>query len=207
MSLFRPEQLAAVLDGLAGPGWAVLAGVGEPGLRAALRADMAALQARGALKAAGVGQGSAQQRNEDIRRDRIAWLDAQASPAQAAYLAGIAELSAALNRELYLGLADVEAHFACYGPGDFYQRHLDRFRTDDARIVSTVYYLNPDWPESGGGCLEIYDPAEPERLVAAVPPGDGVFACFRSDTVWHAVAPTQRERLSIAGWLRRARSL
>ncbi|MBI2381028.1 MAG: 2OG-Fe(II) oxygenase [Gammaproteobacteria bacterium] len=205
MDIFTPEQLEAVLDGLTGPGWVVLRSVGSPELRAALRAELNALRESGGLKAAGVGQGGAHRRNEDIRGDSIAWLDATASPAQAQYLAGIDQLIAELNRQLFLGLKDAEAHFAWYTPEAFYKPHLDRFRSDDARTVSTVFYLNPDWPEDGGGELEIYDPEDPERLIARVPPEDGSLAVFLSDRIWHAVAPTRRDRLSIAGWLRRPR--
>lgn len=203
MSLLTEEQLAAVFDGLTGPGWVVLDGVGTPALREGLRAELCALRERGGLKAAGVGQGTAHQRNEAVRRDRIAWLEPGAGPAQAEYLSGLDGLCAALNRELYLGLVDAEAQFAWYASDAFYKPHLDRFRSDDARTVSTVFYLNPDWPAEGGGELEIYATEQPERLVARIPPEDGRFAVFLSDRIWHAVAPTTRDRLSIAGWLRR----
>lgn len=203
MSLFNPTQTEQLIAGLAGPGWAVLSGIGAPGLREGLRRELDALRVAGRLKSAGIGQGGRFQHNDAVRRDSIAWLDESAGGAQAEYLAGIAVLSAALNRELYLGLNDAEAHFAHYAPGAFYQRHLDRFVSDGARTVSTVYYLNPSWSGEDGGCLEIYDPIEPLRRVAEILPEDGVFACFLSDRIWHGVAPTKRERASIAGWLRR----
>ena len=206
MSLLTESQLAAIADGLAGPGWVVLKDVGSPELRAALRAEIEQLAESARLQPAGVGQGNVHQLNTEVRRDNIAWLDASQGAAQAYYLAGVEALIADLNRELYLGLRDAEAHFAAYEPGAFYVRHLDRFRTDSARTVSTVYYLNPGWTADDGGCLEIFDPQMPERRIAEIVPEDGVFVCFLSDRIWHAVAATrERTRYSIAGWLRRAR--
>lgn len=207
MSLLSAPQQERLIDGLAGPGWAVVTDVGTPALRAALRNEASGLARAGALRPAGIGQGAGTQRHETVRKDRIAWLAADASPAQGEYLAGIAALQAALNRSLYLGLVDVEAHYAQYLPGDYYRKHRDRFERDDARTVSTVYYLNPGWRAEEGGALQIFAPDEPARCELEVAPEDGVLVCFLSERIWHAVADTARERLSIAGWLRRPRLL
>jgi SM-20-related protein len=46
----------------------------------------------------------------------------------------------ALKGALSLGIEEVEAHYACYAPGVDYARHVDRFRDDDARVISLVLY-------------------------------------------------------------------
>ena len=119
----------------------------------------------------------------------------------------MAEVQQALNRALFLGLFEYEAHFAHYPPGAFYRRHLDSFRGRANRVVSTVGYLNPDWPEDGGGEMVLYAPDEPEREVARVRPSAGTFACFLAERVPHEVLPTRLPRASIAGWFRRNASL
>ena len=107
------------------------------------------------LTPASIGRGAGQEVREGVRGDRIQWLDAGLSPACDHYLALMDGLRQALNRELYLGLDDYECHFALYPPGAFYQKHLDRFRDDDRRAVSAVFYLNPDWQPEQGGALRI----------------------------------------------------
>lgn len=40
-----------------------------------------------------------------------------------------------LNRALYLGLNNYEAHYAAYQAGGFYKKHLDLFKGKRNRIV------------------------------------------------------------------------
>ena len=155
---------------------------------------------QGALAPAGVGRGEAQQISEGIRGDRIQWLE----PGQAAccdqYLALFDELRLAINRSLYLGLEDYESHFALYPPGAFYQKHLDRFRDDDRRAVSAVFYLNPDWQAEQGGALRLY---LADGSTHDVLPQAGTLVVFLSADLPHEVLPATRERLSLTGWFRR----
>jgi SM-20-related protein len=106
-------------------------------------------------------------------------------------------LRVALNRRLFLGLDEVEAHYARYPPGAHYAKHRDRFRDDDARIVSFVTYLNPDWREGDGGELHLW--LDSGRL--EITPDVGSL-CFLSE-LEHEVQPAIVERASIAAWLRR----
>lgn len=204
----REALLAGVLEPLLAvlpePGHVVLPGVLPPELVTALRDELRERDAEGCFHAAGIGRGSELQIERRIRGDRIAWLE-ESWPAAACYLTLMDDLRQALNRACYLGLAEYEAHYACYGAGSFYRRHVDRHAgTPDGgrgqRVISTVCYLNePGWPADAGGELLLYPEAGgPLR----VPPEGGTLVLFRSETIPHEVLAAQRERLSIAGWMR-----
>lgn len=147
-----------------------------------------------------MGRGGAQQVQEGIRGDRIQWLEPGQSEACDRYLGLMDELRQALNQAFYLGLEDFECHFACYAPGAFYQRHLDRFRDDDRRTVSAVFYLNDDWRPEQGGALRLH---LADGRAHDVLPQAGTLALFMSAEMPHEVLAATRERLSLTGWFRR----
>jgi SM-20-related protein len=105
-----------------------------------------------------------------------------------------------LNRELFLGLAEFEAQYAHYPAGAFYRTHVDRHRDSGARVISTVFYLNADWPAEAGGELVMYDADGRERFRQQ--PAGGTLLLFRSDDMPHEVLAATRARWSIAGWFR-----
>jgi SM-20-related protein len=72
------------------------------------------------------------------------------------YFSTLDQVRQAVNQAFYMGLEDLESHFAVYPPGSFYKKHLDRFRDDDARTLTAVLYLNEDWPEDAGGQIRLY---------------------------------------------------
>jgi SM-20-related protein len=191
---------AALIDDLAEHGWAIQPAALPADLTAALAVECRARQQNGALQPAGVGRAAAQAVNTTVRGDQIEWLEAAQSPACARYLGLLDELRVSLNRALYLGLEDYEGHFALYPPGAFYQKHLDRFRDDDKRSVSAVFYLNDDWLPEQGGALRLYLEAGRELDVY---PQAGTLLLFMSADWPHAVLPATRERLSLTGWFRR----
>ncbi|MDF3918827.1 MULTISPECIES: 2OG-Fe(II) oxygenase [Salinicola] len=199
-------QLPALIDGLVERGWYV----GERFLAAELcrelLEELQLLHRQAALQEAAIGRGDERMLRRDIRGDAIHWLDRE-SLAQRRYLALMSELQQQINLALYAGLFEFEAHFAHYPPGAFYRKHYDSFRGRANRVISTVLYLNPDWPADGGGEMALYDEHEPEREVARVHPEAGTFACFLSDRIPHEVLPTRQPRVSIAGWFRRNASL
>ena len=175
-------------------------------LTAALRHDLQRLQADAALSAAAVGRGELRRQRPRIRGDATLWLDdPRCGLAASRFLTGMDGLRTALNRRLYLGLDEVEAHYAAYPPGVGYARHRDRFATGNlqrdrcrnARVLSLVSYLNHDWRGDEGGALRLYLPA---GAVDVVPSG-GRSICFLSE-IEHEVLPATRERLSVAGWMR-----
>lgn len=166
----------------------------------ALAQDVRMRWKAGGLHSAGVGRGTGNQIREDVRGDKIDWLDeSDASPAQASYWRAMTALRLALNEELYLGLVGLQAHYAVFPQGSFYKRHLDRFNSSSDRVLSCCLYLNADWDEAWGGELRMYA----EEGVIDVSPHAGTLAIFRSDTVEHEVLPATHERLSLTGWFTR----
>lgn len=154
---------------------------------------------------AGTGRNQDHQLNPFVRRDRIRWISGENS-AEQEWLSWSAALQHYLNRRLFLGLFSFESHFAHYGPGDFYKKHLDAFKPNGKergarREVSLVTYLNPAWQTEDGGELLIYDQSG-QQVIEQVLPRQGTVVVFLSTEVPHEVLPAQRDRYSIAGWFR-----
>lgn len=192
--------LLRIIDDLAGPGWSEQSVFLPAELTEALAEACRARAAAGELTPAAIGRGDRQLVQEGVRGDYTAWLEpGQCAPGDA-WLALMEALRLALNRELFLGLEELECHFALYPPGAFYQRHLDRFRDDDSRTVTVVLYLNEAWQPDEGGELRLY---LPNGRVHDVMPQGGSLACFMSADFPHEVLPATRERLSLTGWFRR----
>ncbi len=195
-----PHLLPQIIDDLATQGWSRQDNFLPESLTRELAQECRARAQSGALAPAGVGRGQGQAVREGIRGDQIQWLEPGQHAACDQYLAAMDELRQALNQALYLGLEDYESHFALYPPGAFYQKHLDRFRDDDRRTLSAVFYLNDDWQAEQGGALRIYPGnAQPQDLL----PSAGSLVLFISAELPHEVLPATRERLSLTGWFRR----
>jgi SM-20-related protein len=182
-------------------GWWVGTAALDPSLCAALLADLHALDAAAGLTAAGIGRGANHRQDQSIRGDRTAWLTPTTVP-QRAFLDILDSMRVGLNRSLFLGLAESEAHFAQYAPGARYQRHIDSFIGTTSRVVSLVAYLNVDWGDADGGELVLY-PADGAGELARIVPRGGTMVAFMSETIAHEVLPARRNRASIAAWLRR----
>jgi SM-20-related protein len=184
-------------------GWAVAPRFFEPWETKELRAELGQALAAGQMRHAGVGRGQAQDVRQEIRGDQILWLDpAAASPAQRRYMERMNELRVAINRETFLGLFELESHFAIYPAGTHYAKHLDRFRDDDARVVSCILYLNETWTPEFGGQLRLFLGETEDSGVVDIAPEDGTLVVFLSDRYWHEVRPTTRDRVSLTGWFR-----
>ena len=186
-----------IADALAGPGWIVI-----PNFLSAAQLQhlqQLASQRRDAFVAAGVGREAAHQVRQDIRGDAVLWIENDDAEMAAANQR-MSDLQHSLNRELFLGLAELEWHFARYPVGSFYQRHLDQHRNQDTRVVTVVQYLNDNWTETDGGQLRIY--LENDQHFDVTPHG-GTLVVFLSHRFEHEVLPAQRERLSLTGWYRR----
>jgi SM-20-related protein len=205
-SVLPQTRLSELVDALVEQGWFVGEHFIDMSLCAELHQELTAMAERDELDAAGIGRGQAHTLRRDIRGDAIRWLDRK-SQAQRRYLDAMQALQKELNLALFLGLFEYEAHFARYPPQAFYQRHLDSFRGRSNRVISTVSYLNPDWPREAGGEMVIFAADDPQREMARVRPTAGTFACFLSETIPHEVLPTRLPRASIAGWFRRNASL
>ena len=152
------------------------------------------------FKPAEIGKTSTKAYNASVRNDRIYWLQQQGDiDSLNAYWQAMDKVRVALNRILFLGLWELEAHFSVYGPGNFYKKHIDQFVDTSERRISCVYYLNKDWQEEYGGALRLYNTSE-ELLVEVKPEGNR-FICFTSDLP-HEVCLTHQTRYSIAGWMK-----
>ena len=200
MTTLCRTTLDPLLDDLAEQGWAIVANALPADLTLELAQECRARANQGALQPAGVGRGSAHGVQEGVRGDHIQWLEPGQCAAGDRYLAMLDDLRGQLNQALYLGLEDYEGHFALYPPGTFYQKHLDRFRDDDRRAVSAVFYLNEDWQAEQGGALRLYLPNGETRDVL---PQAGSLLLFLSADMPHEVLPASRDRLSLTGWFRR----
>lgn len=150
---------------------------------------------------AAIGRKQARTRDASIRRDRIFWIDSDLVSARP-WLLWCEKLRCHLNGRLFLGLSTFESHFGCYGPGDFYRKHLDAFSGRANRVLSLATYLNSDWHPDQGGELVLYDPADPQTELLRISPAIGTLVLFLSEEYPHEVLPATRERFSVAGWFR-----
>jgi SM-20-related protein len=194
---------AAMATDLAERGWSCRDGFLPPECVTALRAQVQDVWMRGDYRAAAVGGGARRALRPAVRGDQIHWLTAPFPPALERLRAELEELRLGLNRELALGLFDLELHFARYAPGRGYERHLDQLAGSDARVLSWVLYLNEDWRVEEGGALRLYTPVDRDAPFVEFAPHAGRLMAFLSGRIEHEVLPATRERLSITGWFRR----
>lgn len=194
-----------IVESLATTGWHAGESIFAGRLTRLLATRANTLARAGALNSTRIGRGDGQQVNSSIRSDQTLWLtDAPVDATEQEALAAVHMLRNRLNESLFLGARDAELHFAHYAPGAFYRTHRDRFRDDDARVVSLVFYLNEDWPDGAGGELVLYAADDSGQIVTRVAPRAGTMLCFLSDQFPHEVLPANRDRYSLTGWLRRS---
>jgi SM-20-related protein len=154
-------------------------------------------RARGEFAAARIGAGESLQRRGDIRGDSICWLNPPLLAAEAQLLESFEQLRLQLNQEAFLGLFELELHYAAYPAGSGYARHVDQARGNRRRKVSMVLYLNREWTPAMGGELRLFGEADRPRDVQ---PLAGRLVCFLTEGREHCVLPARKERLSITGW-------
>jgi SM-20-related protein len=169
----------------------------------ALREEATALALAGELRPAVTGR-EVDRKLGKLRGDDTLWLDDPAcGRAPSDFLSTLDALRIDLNRQLLLGMERIQAHYAIYPAGASYVRHRDRFRDDDARVLSLVCYLNPDWPDDAGGSLRLHLPDGAIDVVPCL----GTTVLFLSAEIEHEVLAATQPRMSIAAWfLRSARS-
>lgn len=188
---------------IASQGYSIVDDFLSPAEVDAVRKAIRQEETAGAFGPAGIGRGSSFQRNRNIRRDSIRWIDHEAPPASCIpYFERLRALIRYLNRICYLGIRDMEMHFALYQPGGFYKRHLDVFHRQQSRKLSAICYLNSGWEEADGGALKLYLPQPGGETVVKVEPVAGRLMLFESHAIEHEVEVAHRERCSITGWLK-----
>ncbi len=195
-----PETILSELaDSLAENGWAITDDFFITDFLQELLKEEMLLFKSGQFKQAGIGKGAEHKVVSEIRSDFVHWLDEDnLSELQKQFWIQMEELKQFLNRYFFLGLKEMEFHFAVYPEGSFYKKHLDRFQRDSGRTISCVLYLNQEWTENDGGQLRIYNN---EKFMDVIPVF-GRLVCFKSDEIEHEVLPTKKERYSITGWMK-----
>ncbi|HHY0360530.1 TPA: 2OG-Fe(II) oxygenase [Vibrio cholerae] len=151
-------------------------------------------------KRAKIGRNEEIQHAADIRSDKIQWLDLSMGQPVQDYLERMEQIRCEVNRHFFLGLFEYEAHFAKYEAGDFYLKHLDSFRGNENRKLTTVFYLNENWTPADGGELKIYDLQD--NWIETLAPVAGRLVVFLSERFPHEVLEAHADRVSIAGWFR-----
>jgi SM-20-related protein len=200
-SQLPPEDdavFARIASDIRAQGYSVLPSALPQHISSALLEHLAHIDEEAFYRAA-VGRGEDQVQNRFVRRDKITWIEND-DPLAKTWLNWTADLQQYLNRQLLLGLFSFESHFACYQPGDFYQKHMDAFHGQSNRVLSLVVYLNRDWAPNQGGELVIYD--EDDQELIKVTPGFGTIVAFLSEEFPHEVLKSERSRFSVAGWFR-----
>jgi SM-20-related protein len=148
----------------------------------------------------GTGRGRQRHRDGVVRGDVVSWLD-HAREADHLYLTVMEDLRLALNEQLFLGLLDYQCHYAIYGAGTRYEKHLDTLAGRRNRLLSTVVYLNSEWAAADGGELILYRGGDADAVaVARILPRPGLMVLFLSEDFPHEVLTAHRSRHSIAGW-------
>ena len=192
-------KTGALADALTAGGLAVLDGFVPPPLVRGLIDCAHRRRDRGEFQAARIGTQRQLRLRERIRGDHTCWLEEPVFAEERTLLHELEQVRLRVNRAAYLGLFDIEIHYAWYPPGAGYARHVDQLQDRHQRVVSVILYLNEDWERGSGGELRIFEP----RGHRDIEPVAGRLVCFLCDGLEHAVLPTVRDRLSITGWFRR----
>ncbi|GIU34434.1 2OG-Fe(II) oxygenase [Shewanella colwelliana] len=152
------------------------------------------------FKPAAIGRHADQAVIEEIRRDKILWIDHSNTFAQP-YFDWSEQLRLAINRYLFLGLFDYETMFAYYAKGAFYKRHVDAFKGQSNRKLTSILYLNEAWQPSDGGELLMYQHGQSVPF-QTVEPRFGTMVIFLSEMFPHEVTQSNCDRYSLTGWYR-----
>jgi len=163
-----------------------------------LRQKFEFLKDSGNLNQAGIGKQQNYQVQKQVRGDFINWISPDhADGSTQKLLQSIHQVRVYLNRTCFLGLKDLESHFAMYPAGTFYKRHVDRFQQNPHRVISFVCYLNEAWTETDGGELILYLPDNKNVEIWPM----ACRAVFFKSELEHEVKLAQRERYSVTGWM------
>ena len=151
------------------------------------------------MKTAGIGNDRVKDANQQMRSDKICWLDKNNNNVFEQEFLELAEAFIGhLNSTCFTSINSYEFHYAVYEEGNFYKRHIDQFRSDNQRKFSLINYLNEDWLEEDGGQLYLYQ----DETVQKIQPESKTAVFFKSDEMEHEVALCNRSRMSITGWLK-----
>ena len=194
------SQFEQLIQGIMDRKYGTLEGFLPRDLVAQLRGNLQRHFEEGRMKPAGVGKNFTYQKSLKVRGDVIRWLEeGTEDPAEQTFFQTVQAFVDYLNATCYTGINAFEFHYALYGEGSFYKRHLDQFHQDHGRKYSFLVYLNDNWQVEDGGQLVLYL----ENEAVTIQPEGGRAVFFKADEVEHEVLPAHRTRMSIAGWLKR----
>ncbi|MEO8000508.1 MAG: 2OG-Fe(II) oxygenase [Arenimonas sp.] len=193
------SDIKAITENLSRQAWAASIDLFDSALLRQLFEEVCRHEVGNTLSRASVGN-HATRTISSLRGDFTLWLDDPlCGAASKLFLEALDALRKNLNESLLLGLESVEAHYAAYPAGAAYAKHRDRFRDDDARVLSLVCYLNIDWPDNAGGALRLHLPGGHKDIAPTL----GTSVIFLSEEIEHEVLPSTQMRYSIAAWFRR----
>lgn len=163
-----------------------------------LKNKITSLNESNSFKKAGIGKDKEHITNSEIRSDYIFWLEKDDEHLNKIFFSFIEELMTGINRRFFLGLKDYEFHYAYYPSGTFYKKHRDSFKSDDARKITVLLYLNDNWKKGHGGELLLYTDTND---ILKIEPLGGRLLVFESD-MEHEVLMSHADRYSITGWIK-----
>jgi SM-20-related protein len=165
-----------------------------------LQQNIRDLQDDNKMIAAGIGNEEVKDQQQKMRGDTIYWMDkSHDNIFEQEFLQLAEDFIERLNSTCYTGINDYEFHYAVYGEGSFYKRHLDQFKNDEGRKYSLINYLNDNWLAEDGGQLLIHH----EKGLQSISPEAKTAVFFKSNELEHEVSMANRSRMSISGWLKR----
>ena len=195
------NKIENILTDIERQGWSVQEHFFQKELTQELNKTLISLHQEGILKQAGIGRENNFHIEQSIRSDEISWFDENnLAASQKEFLSLTKQLQNAINEKFYLGLHELEIHFALYAPNAFYKRHLDQHKNQDTRVITIITYLNENWGEDDGGELQLY--LKDGRTIT-VQPKAGTLVCFMSAEFEHEVLLAKKERTSLTGWFRK----
>ena len=168
-------------------------------LSAGLQQNIIQLQKDELMTAAGIGNEQVKDTTQQMRSDKIYWLDKKHGNLFENEFLQLAEnFIERLNNTCYAGINAYEFHYAVYEEGSFYKRHKDQFKNNNQRKFSLITYLNKNWLATDGGQLQVYQ----NDTMQQVQPHSQTAVLFKSDETEHEVIKANRSRMSITGWLK-----
>lgn len=148
------------------------------------------------FKSAQIGRGKEKVLNQNIRSDLNLWVE-NSDLKLSSYFKQIEFFHQILKKEFFLPIKRYETQLAYYPKGAAYAKHKDRHTNTDARIVSSVFYLNKNWTLNDGGQLRIYT----DNQTVDIEPIANRLIVFRSE-LEHEVLTSHANRKSLTTWFR-----
>lgn len=165
-----------------------------------LQQNLISLHHHQRMEFAGIGNEQNQLKDRQVRGDSIYWLDRKhQDPHENEFFDMMDDFVLYLNQSCYAGITGYEFHYALYEKGSFYKKHIDQFQNDQSRQFSMISYLNEGWLPGDGGELLIQQEHQEQKIT----PTHRKTVFFKSNELEHEVLLTNKNRMSITGWLKR----